>query len=73
MGDVAFRLLQAAECIERTKSSGKDEISITVCDINSEILRVGERRARSQFGNEVVDETQALRFVQGNEECTRLV
>ena len=50
-GDVAFRFIDAAECVERSKSSGKDEISVTVCDINSEMLRVGEMRARKKYGD----------------------
>mmetsp|Transcript_14572 Transcript_14572/g.16950 ORF Transcript_14572/g.16950 Transcript_14572/m.16950 type:complete len:338 (-) Transcript_14572:44-1057(-) len=65
-GDVAFRFLEASKCPERAKSSGKDEISITVCDINPDMLRVGERRARERYGNAVLDDTEALRFVEGN-------
>lgn len=65
-GDVAFRFLEAAGCLERAKSSGKDNISITVCDINPDMLRVGERRARDRYGNDVVDNSQALKFKEGN-------
>lgn len=65
-GDVAFRFLEAASCPERSKSSGTDEISITVCDINNEMLRVGERRARTKYGDDLLDRTQSLSFVQGN-------
>jgi ubiquinone/menaquinone biosynthesis methyltransferase len=65
-GDVAFRFVEAADCFERAKSSGRDPISITVTDINLEMLRVGERRARERFGHAILDETQALQFVPGN-------
>jgi len=65
-GDVAFRFVDAANCEERAKSSGKDEISVTVCDINPEMLRVGESRARSKYGSGLLDDTSALKFVEGN-------
>ncbi len=78
-GDVAFRFIDAAECVERSKSSGKDEISVTVCDINSEMLRVGEMRARKKYGGSLLHDncmdastalssstSSALRFVEGN-------
>ena len=65
-GDVAFRFVEAAGCPERSKSSGIDPVCITVCDINAEMLRVGERRARKRFGNSILDETKALAFVEGN-------
>lgn len=51
---------------ERSKSSGEDPVSVTVCDINGEMLRVGERRARQRYGDELIDRSRALRFVQGN-------
>lgn len=65
-GDVAFRFLEAANCPERAKSSGKDPINITICDINPDMLRVGERRARTRYGNAVIDDSQALSFKEGN-------
>ena len=65
-GDVAFRFIDAAGCPERAKSSGEDSISVTVCDINPEMLRVGERRARQRYGNALLDTTRALSFVEGN-------
>ena len=65
-GDVAFRFINAANCEERAKSSGKDEISVTVCDINPEMLRVGEKRARTKYGNALIDESNALQFLEGN-------
>ena len=68
-GDVAFRFLEAAGCPERSKSSGKDDISVTVCDINPDMLRVGERRARERFGNDVIDKSGALSFKEGNAQC----
>mmetsp|Transcript_21233 Transcript_21233/g.61800 ORF Transcript_21233/g.61800 Transcript_21233/m.61800 type:complete len:258 (+) Transcript_21233:635-1408(+) len=74
-GDVAFRFYETAGCPERALSSGSDEISVTVCDINSEMLKVGERRARDRYGDSALldgDGTHsagALRFVQGNAQC----
>lgn len=65
-GDVAFRFLEAAGCPERAKSSGKDEVSITVCDINPDMLRVGEKRARDRYGNSLLDDSQAIKFQEGN-------
>ena len=65
-GDIAFRFIEAAECPERSKSSGNDVISVTVCDINREMLRVGEKRARERFGSALLDESKALSFVEGN-------
>ena len=65
-GDVAFRFVDAANCEERAKSSGKDEINVTVCDINPEMLRVGESRARKRFGSALFDDSCALKFVEGN-------
>jgi len=65
-GDVAFRFVDAAGCEERAKSSGRDEVSVTVCDINPEMLRVGESRARRRYGSALLDDASALRFVEGN-------
>jgi ubiquinone/menaquinone biosynthesis methyltransferase len=65
-GDVAFRFVDAAQCLERSRSSGIDPVQVTVCDINTEMLRVGQARARQRYGNALLDETQSLRFVQGN-------
>mmetsp|Transcript_6143 Transcript_6143/g.9431 ORF Transcript_6143/g.9431 Transcript_6143/m.9431 type:complete len:312 (-) Transcript_6143:103-1038(-) len=65
-GDIAFRFVDACGCDERSKSSGSDEISITVCDINIEMLRVGEKRARDRYGNAIIEKSKALSFVQGN-------
>jgi ubiquinone/menaquinone biosynthesis methyltransferase len=65
-GDVAFRFINAAGCAERSMSSGEDPISVTVCDINPEMLRVGEARARERYGSSLIDETKALSFVEGN-------
>jgi ubiquinone/menaquinone biosynthesis methyltransferase len=65
-GDVAFRFVDASGCPERSKSSGEDPISVTVCDINPEMLRVGEQRARERFGSSLLDDTKALSFVEGN-------
>jgi ubiquinone/menaquinone biosynthesis methyltransferase len=65
-GDVAFRFVEAAGCPERARSSGEDPITVTVCDINPEMLRVGEKRARERFGSSLLDGTKALSFVEGN-------
>ena len=65
-GDVAFRFVDAAGCAERSRSSGRDEVKVTVCDINPEMLRVGEKRARDRYGSALLDDTRALSFVEGN-------
>jgi ubiquinone/menaquinone biosynthesis methyltransferase len=65
-GDVAFRFVDAAGCPERSKSSGEDPIQVTVCDINPEMLRVGEKRARDRFGSSLLEESKGLSFVEGN-------
>ena len=65
-GDIAFRFLEAASCPERSKSSGLDEISITVCDINPDMLRVGEKRARERYGDSVLDDAKSITFEEGN-------
>lgn len=65
-GDVAFRMAEASNILERSKSSGQDPVSITVCDINPEMLRVGEERARQRFGHAVLQESKSLTFVEGN-------
>ncbi len=65
-GDIAFRFLEAASCVERSKSSGYDEIAITVCDINPDMLRVGESRARKKYGNVIVDDSKSIEFQEGN-------
>ena len=65
-GDVAFRFVEAAGCVERAKSSGIDPVQITVCDINHEMLRVGERRAVERYGRGLIESSHALTFLQGN-------
>jgi len=68
-GDIAFRFLDAANCIERAKSSGNDEVSVTVVDINPEMLRVGEQRAYQRFGKEAAAammSNRSLSFLEGN-------
>lgn len=65
-GDVAFRFVEAAECVERAKSSGQDDITVTVCDINTAMLQVGEQRARERFGHNIIDGSRSLSFVEGN-------
>jgi len=65
-GDIAFRMIDAMQCEERAKSSGRDPIHVTVCDINTEMLRVGQRRARERYGLALLDDTQALSFQEGN-------
>lgn len=68
-GDVAFRFVDAADCQERAKSSGRDEISVTVCDINPAMLDVGKSRARDRYGDSLLKDTQALIFKEGNAQC----
>ncbi len=65
-GDIAFRFLEAAGCVERSKSSGIDPIRITVCDINAEMLRVGEQRAIQRYGHNVIQQSKSLQFIEGN-------
>ena len=65
-GDVAFRFIDAAGCAERSRSTGSDEVTVTVCDINPEMLRVGEKRARERYGDALLDDSKALSFVEGN-------
>lgn len=68
-GDIAFRFLEAANCVERAKSSGDDEVSVTVVDINPEMLRVGEQRALKRFGPDTAAammSNRALTFLEGN-------
>jgi len=65
-GDVSFRFLEAAGCPERARSSGVDPISVTVCDINTEMLRVGEARARKKYGSSLIEDSKALSFTEGN-------
>jgi ubiquinone/menaquinone biosynthesis methyltransferase len=57
-GDIAFRMVDAAE----TKN-----VTVTVCDINAEMLRVGERRALEKYDASLLsDDAPTLRFVEGN-------
>lgn len=65
-GDVAFRFIDDAQSLERAKSTGIDPVSVTVCDINHEMLRVGEARARQRYGNALLDDSQGLRFIHGD-------
>lgn len=65
-GDISFRFVEAAGCPEHSQSSGEDPISVTVCDINAEMLRVGEARAKKKYGSSLITGSKALSFVQGN-------
>ncbi|KAG7365926.1 ubiquinone/menaquinone biosynthesis methyltransferase family protein [Nitzschia inconspicua] len=81
-GDVAFRFVDAAGLSsskqkqpwsmagesEQTHNQPSSSISVTVCDINKEMLRVGEARARERFGNQLLEggDNAPLSFVQGN-------
>lgn len=78
-GDVAFRFVNASKGLEysRTNSSSSvPPVSVTICDINREMLQVGEQRARKQYGSAFLDDQPsneenssarpALSFVQGN-------
>lgn len=72
-GDVAFRFVEAAGLPEQARSSAtaKDsppDITVTVCDINKEMLRVGEARARERYGSRLLEggDQAPLSFVQGN-------
>jgi ubiquinone/menaquinone biosynthesis methyltransferase len=37
-----------------------------VCDINDEMLRVGEARAKKKYGSSLITKSKALSFVEGN-------
>lgn len=66
-GDVAFRFVEAGGCENRAKSSGIDPFQVVVCDINTEMLRVGKSRAEKRFnGSAMMDHSKALTFQQGN-------
>jgi ubiquinone/menaquinone biosynthesis methyltransferase len=60
-GDVAFRFVEAVKCNVIPSSA----FQITVCDINKEMLRVGQDRALAKFGRDI-QETKTLQFIQGN-------
>lgn len=62
-GDIAFRMADAAQLFD---PSSKDKVSITVCDINPEMLRVGQERARQRYGQVVNMDDSPLTFVEGN-------
>lgn len=61
-GDIAFRMMEA---------SSSSKVNITVCDINAEMLRVGERRAQQRLGNQQQDWRKTLSFVEGNAQDLR--
>ena len=65
-GDISFRFLEAAGCPEHARLSGQDPISVTVCDINAAMLRVGEERAMKKYGPSLITDSKALSFVEGN-------
>ena len=65
-GDISFRFLESAGYPERTQSSCEDFFSVTVCDINTEMLRVGKERAKKKYGSSFVTESKTLSFVEGN-------
>jgi ubiquinone/menaquinone biosynthesis methyltransferase len=66
-GDVAFRFVDAAGCVDRAQNSGLDEVQVTVCDINPDMLRVGKDRAMAKYGPTLLENgSQALSFVEGN-------
>lgn len=54
-GDISFRFMDAAMTAVTESSSNSNSsnipIAITVCDINTEMLRVGEQRARDRYGS----------------------
>ena len=39
---------------------------MTVCDINPDMIRVGELRARDRYGATILDDARSLRFMEGN-------
>lgn len=65
-GDVAFRHRDAILGPMGGNHSSAIEHSVTVCDINSDMLRVGESRAFERYGNDVLN--SGLQFVEGDAE-----
>jgi ubiquinone/menaquinone biosynthesis C-methylase UbiE len=64
LGHVASCFVDAVGCVKRSKSSGRDPIQITVCNIHREMLCVGERRAMDRYRPVVLHNLLALQFVQ---------
>ena len=76
-GDISFRFMDAAmtAVTESNTSSNSSNvpIAITVCDINTEMLRVGEQRARDRYGSSHVvgrQETNNTQDVNNNTTTT---
>ena len=70
-GDVAFRVLQRM----RELGAAPSNCSVTVCDINAEMLREGERKARAQGllndgGGEDEDGAAAAAAADGDDEAS---
>jgi len=61
-GDVAFRLL---DTLNNQITSLKDDVNITICDINPHMLYVGKLRAQQRYGNELL-ESGTLNFREVN-------
>eukprot|EP01082_Thalassiosira_pseudonana_P010568 g9299.t1 g9299 contig36:293318-294363(-) len=58
--------LNYAKGIEMEKNESGEDGDAKICDINPEMLRVGEARARKKYGSALLDESKALSFVEGN-------
>lgn len=74
-GDVAFRLYEAATASvpqltkKKTENSTSHRMSVTVCDLNPDMLRVGQERARQRYGVlRGSDHNCGLLFQEGNAE-----
>ena len=65
MGDIRFRFLEAGRCVERCKSSGMDDVNITICDINANMLEVDQLHATQRYLSSI---NKALSFIEGNAE-----
>lgn len=72
-GDIAFRLMKTAHDSLSSSSAGQSSSplplpSITICDINAEMLKVGRARSKRHFAQSP-EVLQHLEWVEGNAEC----
>jgi len=83
-GDISFRIFDLLKThvpsLPDFTPGGTPPATVTVCDINPDMLRVGEQRAIAQFGVDAVEmmsdrengatpPAKPIRFYEGNAEC----